>query len=310
MARISIQQALLQVALDGITDNHSVTVYKRDCKAFAAFCRNELNIKTPDRLRENPLEALQQYEKALEAQHYSPATIHRYLAAPAKGLAVGLQQIEKPKRRSSAIVRGRVDDANTQGQRELEAPRNQRLVQFQRAVGIRRAELADLRGRDLMTDESGQLCVCVVKGKGGKRQLQRILPGDVDVVRSTFLGIEKNQLVFSPDEMNNKINLHAIRADHARDAYKYYENLITNGGAQQLRIELVRRWQTAHPNGNGAKFLDIITNRKPYVLRGDNRKKALAAGLPLKYNRLALMAVSTFHLSHWRLDVTATNYMV
>ena len=47
-----------------------------------------------------------------------------------------------------------------------------------------------------------------------------------------------------------------------------------------------------------------------YYLRGLNRKLALEHNLPVAYNRLALMAVSVFHLSHWRLDVTVCNYIL
>ncbi|WP_270736857.1 hypothetical protein [Streptococcus anginosus] len=49
---------------------------------------------------------------------------------------------------------------------------------------------------------------------------------------------------------------------------------------------------------------------EPYNIRGSNYKKALNSFMPTKYNRLALMAVSVFHLSHWRLSVTVTNYIL
>lgn len=51
-------------------------------------------------------------------------------------------------------------------------------------------------------------------------------------------------------------------------------------------------------------------NEKPYKLRGENRQKAIEQGKETEYNRLALMMVSVFHLSHWRLDVTVTNYLI
>lgn len=47
-----------------------------------------------------------------------------------------------------------------------------------------------------------------------------------------------------------------------------------------------------------------------YVLRGDNRKKALREGKPIRYNRLAIMATSIFKLSHWRTNVTVQNYIM
>ena len=40
------------------------------------------------------------------------------------------------------------------------------------------------------------------------------------------------------------------------------------------------------------------------------RKFAQEHNPPTAYNRLALMAVSVFHLSHWRLDVTVCNYIL
>ena len=47
-----------------------------------------------------------------------------------------------------------------------------------------------------------------------------------------------------------------------------------------------------------------------YILRGNNRKLAKKHGLPMKYDSLALLAVSIFHLSHWRHDVTVANYLL
>ncbi len=46
-----------------------------------------------------------------------------------------------------------------------------------------------------------------------------------------------------------------------------------------------------------------------YKLRGKNREKALKDGLAVEYDRLAVFAVSVFHLSHWRLD-SLTNYLL
>ncbi len=47
-----------------------------------------------------------------------------------------------------------------------------------------------------------------------------------------------------------------------------------------------------------------------YHLRSENRRLARANGLPVKYDRLAVMAVNILHLSHWRLDVTVGNCLL
>lgn len=47
-----------------------------------------------------------------------------------------------------------------------------------------------------------------------------------------------------------------------------------------------------------------------YWLRGANKRFALVHDLPIKYDRLAVMATSVFHLSHWRCDVTIASYLL
>lgn len=313
MGKESIQHMLCSRALTGITDNHTITVYKRDCKNFAAYCRIN-NVKTPEQLEKQKTEILQKYEDSLENAGYKPATIHRYLSAPCKALGVNMRQIEKPHRTADMIARGRDTGFNIQGQREITQERFKRLISFQKVVGLRRAELAKLRGRDLRTDESRYLCVYVCNGKGGKDQMQRILPSDVALVKKILAEVKPDQKVFTKNEMNNKINLHGLRAEQARKAYSYYaERLESEPNYKYVcRKELALRYKTMHTadRATNQRFLRDITNDTPYVLRGKNREKAIAQGKPVTYNRLAMMMVSVFYLSHWRLDVTSVNYLV
>ena len=163
--------------------------------------------------------------------------------------------------------------------------------------------------------------VRIRRGKGGKAQLQFILPKDVPAVKTVFEGVAADQKVFSREEMANKINLHAMRAAHGKDCYHHYASIIENypGVAEKLRTELLRRWDKGHERMKSSNPKAWESQRKnfirdmddrPYLLRGENLRKAEALDLPTAYNRLALMCVSVFHLSHWRLDVTAVNYMV
>ena len=163
--------------------------------------------------------------------------------------------------------------------------------------------------------------VRVRNGKGGKEQFQLVLPEDVPAVKAVFKGVAADQEVFSREEMANKINLHGIRATHAKDCYHHYADMIEKHPevAEKLRSTLLSRWDEGHErlkNSNPKawkaqreKFVRDMDDR-PYLLRGDNLRKAEALGIPTAYNRLALMCVSVFHLSHWRLDVTTTNYLV
>ena len=320
----SLQHVLIKRVLPQIQNNRTGTSYKQRIKNFSKWAK-ENGYKRPEDITK---EVVQEYEQYLESDSkgYSPATIHTYLAPVCAAAGVPMDQIRKPKRTAGAITRGRDHTSdgqtltqNRQGRRQEANPKYARLIALQRVVGIRRAELGRLTGADLIQHGTSWYVV-VQRGKGGKRQEQYILPKDVDTVRKVFAGIGPEQRVFSKEEMNNKLNLHGLRAQHGKECYEHYAHLIENSdNAARLRKTLIRRWDTAHERlrseDPGAwqrqrdRFIKDMDDR-PYVLRGDNAAKAETAGLPTEYNRLALMCVSVFHLSHWRLDVTVTNYII
>lgn len=349
----SIQYTMIAKALHNITNDNTKRAYKKDIRDFAQWCRS-IGIKTvddiyrafiptnPDQLDRLSLERgfrtkedLQQYSARRVIQIYrdevvikktsSPSTEHRKIAAICKGLSIvrprghedpGWEdRVITTKRTADKIVRGRKVEKNQQGKREADQERYSRLVRLQQAVGIRRDELRRLRGRDLIEDESGYLCVRVVRGKGGKTQLQRVLPDDVETVREVFSEITPDQRVFSQQEMANKINLHHYRAEQAQKAYGYYKSILkTDEDRQKLVTELQKRFQAMREDGHGRSRFDAELQKaleKPtYKLRGANRQKALQLGLPVVYDRLAVLAVSVFHLSHWRTSVAVTNYLI
>lgn len=139
------------------------------------------------------------------------------------------------------------------------------------------------------------------------------------MVAETFKGIGKDEKVFSAEEMKNRIDLHGIRAAHARECYDYYSARINQEPSyrEQLREEL-KDYFKAHHNPDGKldldaynRFcLDMEKNAGMYQMRGEARKLAEEMERPTIYDRVGLMAVSVFHLAHWRLDVTVCNYLV
>jgi integrase len=350
VARQSLQYELITLALRDITDGHTVRSYKRSVKKFVDWAkvsgygtRKKIEgLDVPPRpskqygkkpqvlLTKNQVSAIcviQAYTNYLKAEHYSAGTIHTYIAPLCKAFGFSENEIRKPKRASGTIVRSRLKPkeggtptVNVQGFQEEHQERFARLVAGQKAIGIRRSELRRLKGRNLK-EIGGELFVEVERGKGGKYQLQRISKEQEPVVRELFRGIDANQSVFTERELKNKIDLHHMRADVARRAYAEYLEKIQSipGYREQLIEELKQRWQEAHPNQKRTReensrqfqqFISDMTNESPYCLRGDNRIRAVAHGWPIEYDRLALMAVSVYHLSHWRLGVTVTNYLV
>ena len=321
----SLQHELILKVLPKIQNNKTGSSYKKHLKNYARWAKSH-GYRRPEQITRD---VIQEYEQYLEGspKQYSPATIHTYLTPVCAAADVNMAEIRKPKRTAGSIVRGRRRDAdgqevirNKQGDRQADNPKYARLVALQRVTGIRRAELARLTGSDLL-QKGHSLYVCVRKGKGGKQQNQYILPQDEAVVRKIFEGIKPDQKIFSREEMNNTINLHGLRAEHGRDCYQYYLRHITTrqGAADSLRQTLLKRWEAGHERlresdpkaweRQRTRFLADCDDR-PYLLRGENLAKAQALGLPEEYCRLALMCVSVFHLSHWRLDVTVTNYII
>lgn len=317
--RNSLKHDIFVVATKDVTNNTSRTSYKRSATRFAKWAK-ENNIKRISEITEDVLQAYHDDLKN-DPKQYSPATIHTYLAPICKASGVNLNRIRKQKRTSDKIVRGRQQGANAQGKKQELDSRFSRLLNFQKVVGIRRNELKKLTGKDLVFDEYGNCYVHVQRGKGGKKQLQYILPKDVTVVKRTFEGIKDDEPVFSPQEMNNQINLHALRAQHSRDSYFFYLDKINSNPnfKYSLKSLLIERWEEGHhrlklesPQTYEKHKKGFIYDLRDdvYILRGTNKAKAIASGMPISYNRLALMAVSVLNLSHWRLSVTVTNYIL
>lgn len=299
----SISHGLWQRIRNDYKNKNTIKSAKRTIRQFADWCKETIpgldfeTLQQPDMA----VEVLQMYSNELQMSDKSAATIHTMLAYPCKSLCVSMREIQKPIRRAAEIRRGRSDP--------VDLVKQSQLIEFQQRVGIRRAELKRLRGSDFVQDESGYWCVRVRRGKGGKFQLQRILESDIQAVSKFFDGSEN--LVFSEAEMDNKLNLHAIRAQQARRAYFYYLDELKKPGAHEIAVQQLKKRYAAYNRGNVESWISEIDKCSGvYYLRGDNRKKAAAAGLPEAYDRLALMMVSVYHLSHWRLDVTITNYIV
>ena len=128
-----------------------------------------------------------------------------------------------------------------------------------------------------MRDESGYLCVRIRRGKGGKYQEQRILPGDKLLVRSYFDGSEEP--VFNRTELANKIDLHHLRAVLAQRAYQHYTDRLRSepGYREQLELEIKARCR-AH----NKRRWDQREFEGSYKLRGTSRKLAQRLERPLE----------------------------
>lgn len=107
--------------------------------------------------------------------------------------------------------------------------------------------------------------------------------------------------------LDNKIDLHHVRAVQAQRAYQYYVERLCNEPEYraQLEAEIKVRWRKY--NKRRWKQREFGGS---YKLRGSNKELARRLGRPTEYDRLAVLATSVFHLSHWRCDVTVSNYLL
>lgn len=291
--------------------SQTLSQYQKHTVKFFKWCQREFGVRDLAKCSVY----IQNYADYLKKTGKSPATTHTYLAGVCRLFGVPMGKIKKPPRVNAENIRSRGAKASDE-RADTKRDASPRLYDLASMVGIRRAEYKRLDGTDLVRDESGYLCVRVKNGKGGKFQLQRILPEHAAAVSTYFDGT--TSYLFSRKELKNKIDLHALRAQQARRAYDAYVARIQAEGRDRLIEEIQARWEnyagkqaSSKGKANKEKKWDpYLVREKPYFLRGANKKLAIDSGLPVEYNRLALMAVSVFHLSHWRLGVTVSNYML
>lgn len=300
-------------ATKDITNDDVKKQYAGHVQKFADYVRAEYKIREKKDLPDDVKPLIEAYIDHLRTDGKSADTIHTYIAPVCKGFGISMRDVEKPKRHAINVQKGRMSDiVNQRGQTEKNDQQYARLITAAERIGIRREEYARLRSNAYGKDICGRDCV-TIKGKGGKIQHQRILPEDRAAVKQLFDG--STDKVFSRKEMQNHIDLHAIRRDHAQRCYDYYAAKIKAGGADRLRRELVETFRAYHYDGKNpermAKFQSEIDRAGGvYRLRGDNIDRARDQGQKCEFNRLALMCVSVWHLAHWRLDVTVRNYML
>lgn len=286
----------------------TIKAYRNDAIHFGAWCKQRYGARHP----EDCVPHIQDYADYLVAAGKSPSTVHKYMAGVCRVFGVELQEIRKPRRVVADNTRSRgakAVDLRPDAQRAA----SPRLYDFAERVGIRRAEYAALRGTDFGEDAVGAY-VLVRRGKGGKRQKQRLLPEDVDFIRDYFDG--SDNYVFSKTEMKNKIDLHHLRAIQGQRMYQYYAARCAADPDYRDKLLADIRWvwdeddQVRITNGLRPKRWSPRLYEGRYHLRGRTRKLAQELELPTGYDRLCVLAVSVLHLAHWRLDVTVDNYLL
>jgi integrase len=119
-----------------------------------------------------------------------------------------------PRRTRTTITRSRGPASHD---RHFQPAHWQAQIRFAQACGLRRAELRDLRVRDVYTAEDGTLFVHVKNGKGGRPREVPVLPGHKEEVLAVVQGRAPHEKVF--DHIPRHMDVHSYRRDSAQQRY-------------------------------------------------------------------------------------------
>ncbi len=191
-------------------------VYQQHVLAFINWARTNRGITRLVWLDERADELATQYLTALVAADRSAYTLQAERAA--LRLFFGdwslAAAVSIPRRTRTTITRSRGPAGHD---RHFQPAHWQAHIRFAQACGLRRAELRDLRVRDVYTAEDGTLFVHVKNGKGGRPREVPILPGHEEEVLAVVRGRAPHEKVF--DHIPRHMDVHSYRRDSAQQRY-------------------------------------------------------------------------------------------
>lgn len=296
----SIMQEVKDICESRFQNGNTKKQYYRDFKKFVIFCRTVHHVSSLQECKPH----IQEYADYLVEKGYSAFSVHTYLSAACSILDIPLSNISKPQRRIADMVRGRGPCKDCTAN-DLGNIRWKYLIEFEKRIGLRRAEISRLTGESLIK-EYGNYYISV-KSKGGLIQKQLVSPEDVEFIKPYFDRVKENERVFEKEWFNNNLNLHKLRAEHAYSCYlKLCEKVRENPEYEKVLLkEIERRWYERKKKSIPKK---LITGT--YTLRGKNRELAKKLGKPMSYNNLCTLFISIFKLAHFRNDVTVCHYFL
>ena len=216
--------------------NHTRSNYIHACKAFDDW-RKSAGLSNKH-VREYPRESVVQWAEYLSATGMAISTIHTMVAGVCCGLGIPSNGIA---RHGTAMDKTKSLGRSERAQAAREKASNREIVCFQTMVGGRRAALGRLTGNDFGYDRAGNPCVIFRRDKGGKDQYQVIIENDIVAVKEFFDRCKPNERLFP--HIDHDLDLHGIRAEHARRMYQYFEKMArTPAGREQLRHQLWARY--------------------------------------------------------------------
>lgn len=249
------------------------------------------------------------------AEGKSAWTIH--LEAKALGKLYGIDPNDDsyyrpPKRERQDITRSRVDRVRD---KHFSKSNNDELIKFCKGTGLRRSELLDLRGKDLITRTEieaeisrlekqqekahdpyrerrlhmlrdtrmfqGEYFTHVRCGKGGRIRMSPIIGANAEQIIERMKNTAPEDKVWQ--HVSENADIHGYRAEYATEMYKAHARAI-----EDIPYDRVNK-------GTGKKFQGDV-----YVCRKDEAGRKLDK---------AAMLICSKALGHNRIEVVANNYI-
>ncbi len=197
-------------ALDKIYSRQTMATYKAVADEYASWCRNN-GIKTMEQAEQ----ATGDYLRERMGANLSAWTIRRDAAALGKLFQKSTTElgVSLPRREREAITRSRNEVKG------FSESKNQALVDFCRATGLRRSEVASLSPKDVYKASDGRIMVSV-NGKGGRERILPCLNEKPLQMALEAISEGRSRVI---DHIPNRTPCHVYRAEYAQGLYNSIE---------------------------------------------------------------------------------------
>ena len=218
-----------------------------------------------------------------------------------------------PARKRENITRSRGDAARD---KHFSISENNTMITFCKCTGLRRAELSQIRGTDLIIHE-GRLCLDIKRAtKGGRYRISPIIGSDeeIEIVKKLCEEAGKNKIFPKPNE---NADIHSYRAVYATRIYNMHKREVDEFKNERLIIyknKVINSYVTKTGRKNIGMFKELYTKEdgKIKMKRGYRDVSSVySCRSDLKgvvYDRKALFEAS-MALGHNRETVVAEHYL-
>ena len=227
----------------------------------------------------------------------SAYSVHTSCAALSKVFQTSMREYDIPKRQLCDITRSRGRHTND----ALNDRRAGDVLEANRTLALRRNELKNLRSSNF-TDNGSTITMSTI-GKGGKHNETVFRhPEELTVVRELLAGKTDDDYIFSRESFQNDADFHQTRAEGFQLRYeRIVEDMKNRPEAREEYQQIIKETFTA----KGRECRENLDN--PYVCRGSHRAYLIEHGIPITYDRTAVLMVSLE--SHFRSDVLVQHYL-